>query len=288
MKVNDILEVDNLKKSYMDFTLDNVSFSIPYGTIMGLIGENGAGKTTTINLILDEIKKDSGNIKIFGKDSIKDALEVKENIGVVFDECLFPDLFNIKDIENFLKDIYSSWKHETYAAYIKQFQLPIDKTIKDFSKGMKMKLSIAVALAHNPQLLILDEATSGLDPIMRDEMLDILLEFVQDETHAVLFSSHITSDLEKVADYITFIHKGKVLFTKTKDELIYKYGIIKCGTELFKTIEKKDIIAYRKQDYEWQVLVSDKDTMQRKYKGSVCDRATIDEIMLFFIKGDKK
>jgi len=286
--MNDILQIKDLEKDYGDFILDKVSFSIPEGAIVGLIGENGAGKTTIINLILNEIKKDGGNIEVFGKDNLKYEKEIKDHIGVVFDECHLPDLFNAREIESVMKNVYSSWQKKTYQSYLSKFELPLNKAIKDFSKGMKVKLNFAVALSHNPQLLILDEATSGLDPIMRDEMLDILLDFVQDESHAILVSSHITSDLEKVADYVTFIHKGKLLFSKPKDELIYNYGIIKCGAELFDKLGKDDIITYRKQDYEWQVLVSDKEKAQHKYKKCIIDNATIEEIMLFYIKGVQK
>ena len=286
--MDNILEIENLTKKYPDFTLDTLSFSIPQGTIMGLIGENGAGKSTTINLILNEMKKDGGRIKIFGKDHLEHERAVKEKIGVVFDDCHFPDLFNANEMELFMKDIYTTWQPKTYRDYLKRFGLPQDKPIKAYSKGMKVKLSFAVALSHQPQLLLLDEATSGLDPVMRDEILGILLEFVQDEKHGVLFSSHITDDLEKIADYITFIHKGKLLFSKTKDELIYHYGVIKCGAEMFNQIDEADIIAYRKQAYECQVLVADKEEARRKYKNCLIDSVTISEIMLLHVKGEKK
>lgn len=286
--MGNILEIENLTKKYPDFTLDTLSFSIPQGTIMGLIGENGAGKTTTINLVLNEMNKDGGGIKIFGKDHLEHERAVKEKIGVVFDDCHFPDLFNANEMELFMKNIYATWESKTYRDYLKRFGLLQDKPIKAYSKGMKVKLSFAVALSHQPQLLLLDEATSGLDPVMRDEILDLLLEFVQDENHGVLFSSHITDDLEKVADYITFMHKGKLLFSKTKDELIYQYGVIKCGAEMFNHIDKADMIAYRKQDYEWQVLVADQEEARRKYKKCLIDSVTISEIMLFHVKGEKK
>ena len=185
-----ILEIENLTKKYPDFTLDTLSFSIPQGTIMGLIGENGAGKTTAINLILNEIKKDGGRITIFGKDHLEHETAVKEKIGVVFDDFHFPELFNANEMELCMKDIYATWQPNTYRDYLKRFELPQDKPIKAYSKGMKVKLSFAVALSHQPQFLLLDEATSGLDPVMRDEILDVLLEFVQDEKHGVLFSYH--------------------------------------------------------------------------------------------------
>jgi ABC-2 type transport system ATP-binding protein len=283
-----ILEIEKLGKNYSDFTLDDLSFSIPQGTIMGLIGKNGAGKTTTINLILNEIAKDSGSIKVFREDHLECEKEIKDRIGVVFDESHLPDMFSPNEIENFMKSVYFSWQTKMYHSYLNRFQLPANKPVKNFSKGMELKLNFALALSHNPQLLILDEATGGLDPIMRDEILDILLDFVQDETHAILFSSHITTDLERIADYVTFIHEGKLLFSKSKDELIYKYGIIKCGAEHFNCIDKNDIIAYRKRDYEWQVLIADKEKAQRKYKKYIIDNATIDDIMLFYVKGEEK
>ena len=197
-----ILEVKNLTKDYGDFVLNDLSFSIPRGVIMGLIGENGAGKSTTVNCILNEIKKNSGNILIFGKDHIIDECEIKDKIGIVFDENHFPDIFTPKEIEKYMSGIYTNWDSIAFRNYLKQFELPAKKKIKDFSKGMKVKLAFAVALSHKAELLILDEATSGLDPIIRDDILDILIDFVQDENYSILFSSHITSDLEKIADYM--------------------------------------------------------------------------------------
>lgn len=215
-----ILEVKGLTKDYGDFVLDKLTFTVPKGVIMGLIGENGAGKSTTINCILNEISKTDGNIEIFGKDYLSEEIEIKDKIGVVFDENHFPDIFTPNEIGTYMSGIYSKWERNTYVNYLSKFELPADKRVKDFSKGMKVKLAFAVALSHKAELLILDEATSGLDPIIRDDILDILIDFVQDENHSVLVSSHIISDLEKVADYITFIHKGKLVFTHSKDELV--------------------------------------------------------------------
>lgn len=192
-----ILEVKNLVKDYGDFVLDKISFEIPRGVVMGLIGENGAGKSTTINCILNEVQKSSGQILLFGKDHIQNEIEIKDKIGVVFDENFFPDIFTPSEIGSYMSGIYRNWESFTFREYLKKFELPETKAIKDFSKGMKVKLVFAVALSHKAELLILDEATSGLDPIIRDDILDLLLDFVQDETHAVLVSSHITSDLEK-------------------------------------------------------------------------------------------
>lgn len=197
-----ILEVKGLTKDYGDFVLDKLTFTVPKGVIMGLIGENGAGKSTTINCILNEISKTDGNIEIFGKDYLSEEIEIKDKIGVVFDENHFPDIFTPNEIGTYMSGIYSKWERNTYVNYLSKFELPADKRVKDFSKGMKVKLAFAVALSHKAELLILDEATSGLDPIIRDDILDILIDFVQDENHSVLVSSHIISDLEKVADYI--------------------------------------------------------------------------------------
>ena len=281
-----ILEIRELSKDYGDFILDKISFSLPRGVIMGLIGENGAGKSTTINCILNEIQKSSGTIRIFGKDHSTDEIEIKDKLGVVFDENHFPDIFTPEEIGKFMSGIYSAWEWQLYHQFLEKFELPKDKKIKDFSKGMKVKLAFAVALSHNAELLILDEATSGLDPIIRDDVLDMLIDFVQDESHSVLVSSHITSDLEKVADYITFIHKGKLIFTQDKDTLIDNYGIISCGAAVFDTINKSEVIAYRKEDYQFKVLVNNRTKAAKQYPNAIVSPATIEEIMLFYIKGE--
>ncbi len=280
------LEVRNLTKQYEDFTLDHVSFSIPKGTIMGLIGENGAGKSTTINAILDLIHKDDGTVTFWGQE-LSSAKQLKEDIGVVFDGINFYETLTAAKVGKISQTAYKQWNDRLYREYLNRFQLPADKEIKTFSKGMKMKLCIAVALSHKPKLLILDEATSGLDPVMRDDILDVFLEFVQDEEHSILISSHITTDLEKVADSITFIHQGKVLFCKAKDELLYQYGIIRCGAAAFNEIDKSEILAYRKEDYQWNVLVADKEKARRRYKNVVVDDVSIDDILLLYVKGER-
>ena len=284
--MDNILEIRNLTKQYADFTLDHVSFSIPKGTIMGLIGENGAGKSTTINAILDLIHKDDGTVTFWGQE-LSSAKQLKEDIGVVFDGINFYETLTAAKVGKISQAAYKQWDDRLYREYLNRFQLPTDKEIKTFSKGMKMKLCIAVALSHRPKLLILDEATSGLDPVMRDDILDVFLEFVQDEEHSILISSHITTDLEKVADNITFIHHGKVLFCKAKDELRYQYGIIRCGAAVFDEIDKSEILAYRKEDYQWNVLVADKEKARRRYKNAVVDDAAIDDIMLLYVKGER-
>lgn len=284
--MNNALTISGLTKTYKDFVLDNVSFAVPSGAIVGLIGENGAGKSTTINAALGLIQKEAGQVSILGKEKI-DA-DTKEQIGVVFDGSNYPEILSPKEISRVMKNIYHSWDEQTYFHLLKQFSLPLDKQIKQFSKGMKMKLAISVAFSHHSKLLVLDEATSGLDPVIRDDILDMLLDFVQDEEHSVLVSSHITSDLEKIADYIVFIHEGKVVFSKPKDELIEQYGIIKCGASQFDALDKSDIIVHRKMDYEWQALISDRGKMQKKYPKAMIVPATIDEIMLLYVKGEKE
>ena len=210
---------------------------------------------------------------------------MKEDIGVVFDGINFYETLTPAKVGNISGAAYKQWDSSLYHNYLQRFQLPADKEIKNFSKGMKTKLCIAAALSHDPKLLILDEATSGLDPVIRDDILDVFLEFVQDENHSILMSSHISSDLEKIADYITFIHQGKVLFCKSKDELRYRYGIIHCKTEVFHTIDPSEILAFRKDDYQWNVLTSDKERARRKYKNAVIDDASIDDILLLYVKG---
>ena len=276
--MNNALSISGLTKTYKDFVLDGVSFSVPSGSIVGLIGENGAGKSTTINAVLGLIQKEAGNITILGKEQLDN--KTKEQVGVVFDGSNYPEILSPKRLNRV-------WDEHTFLGLLKKLSLPIDKPIKQYSRGMKMKLAISAALSHNSKLLILDEATSGLDPVIRDDILDILLDFVQDEEHSILISSHITTDLEKIADYIVFIHEGKVVFSKPKDELTEQYGIIKCGAVQFDALDKSDIIVYRKMDYEWQVLIADRMAMQKKYPKAMIVPATIDEIMLLYVKGEK-
>lgn len=279
------LKISGLTKTYKDFVLDQVSFTVPSGSIVGLIGENGAGKSTTINAILGLIQKEAGVVSILEKEELDK--EIKEQIGVVFDGSNYPEILSPKKLNQVMKNIYKLWDEQMYFHLLKQFSLPIDKKIKQFSKGMKMKLAITVAFSHHSKLLLLDEATSGLDPVIRDDILDMLLDFVQEEEHSILVSSHITSDLEKIADYIVFIHQGKVVFFKPKDELMEQYGIIKCGATQFDALDKSDIIVYRKMDYEWQILISNREKMQKKYAKAMIVPATIDEIMLLYVKGEK-
>ena len=285
--VMNALEIKNISKIYKNFKLDDVSFVLPCGHIMGLIGENGAGKSTIINCILDIIEKDSGSISVLGQKNDKNNVSLKENIGVVLDASDVYDNYTVKQVENIMKDVYKQWNHEVYDYYIQKFALPLNKIIKDFSRGMKMKMAITIALSYQPKLLILDEATSGLDPIMRDEILDVFMEFVQDENHAILLSSHISSDLEKIADYITFIHEGKLILSTSKDELIYEYGLMKCRNDEFDKIEKEDIIRYRIKTYEVEILVKDREKMAKKYPNCIVDPTKLDDIMMLYVKGEQ-
>lgn len=277
------LIVKDLCKSFTDFTLNHVSFQVPKGRIVGFIGENGAGKSTTINLILNELKKDSGEIQIFGQPHSSPA--AKEDIGVVFDECTFHDIFTAENIEKILSGVYRSWDSSLYHGYLKRFRLPPDKPVGSFSKGMKMKLSIICALAHRPKLLILDEATTGLDPVVRDEILDLFLEFIQDEEHSVFFSSHITSDIQKIADYVILIHGGKIIFEEQKDELVYRYGIVRCTKEQFASLSPEEYIIHRATNVSTECLVRDKEDIKRRHRDLIVDSATLEDIMLFYVKG---
>lgn len=285
--MQNLLELNGVCKRYPSFSLRDVSFKVPAGSIMALIGENGAGKTTTIKLILNEIRRDAGSVRIFGRDNIRDETAAKEKIGVVFDESYFHSGFSAEDVGKILKGVYKSWDGALYRRYLDRFALPAGKAVKDYSRGMKMKLSIASALAHRPRLLILDEATSGLDPVMRSEMLDLLLDFIQDEECGVLFSSHITSDLERIADYVTFLHGGQVVFSRQKDELLDRTGILKCGVSQFDRLDRSDILRVRRGSVECEALVADRRAAARKYPGLVVDPATLDEIMVLTIKGEK-
>ncbi len=275
------IEIKNLVKSYGDFTLSIDSLNIPSGCIMGLVGSNGAGKSTMIKSILDLIKTDSGGITINGGGNRNPA--VREDIGVVFDEIKFPQIFTASDVRTVLKGVYKNWDDSLYEKYMEQFKLPLKKKIKEFSRGMKMKLSLAAALAHHPKLLILDEATSGIDPVVRDEILDIFLDFIQDEEHTILASSHIISDIEKAADYVTFINNGRIVFCEEKDTLMDKYRIVKCGNEELDSVNAADIIGKRTNTFGAELLMlSDKVP-----EGFVSAKAGIEDIMLMIIKNER-
>ena len=285
--MENILEVKNLCKKYKEFELQNVNITLPTGTIMGFIGENGAGKTTTIKAILDVIRNYTGEIKIFGLDNRKDEKKIKENIGAVLDDMFFPEILTPNDINIIMKDIYKNWDSELYFKYLSDFALTKSQTIKTLSKGMRKKLEIATAISHHPKLLILDEPTAGLDPIARNEVIDIFQSFIQNEECSIFLSSHITSDLEHIADYITFINDGKIILSKTRDELLEDFGIVKCSKEEFEKIDKKDFIKYKKNKYEYDVLVENRKSFNKKYRESTIDKITLEELMVLMVKGVK-
>ncbi len=287
--MDNIIELHQVCKTFpkTNFTLDHVSFSVPYGSIMGFVGENGAGKTTTIGCVLNTVSKDSGTIKIFGKELADTDTELKEKIGVVYDGDNFPAYWTAEQLSDVMQGLYTNWDNELFKKYLNDFRLLPNQKIKSYSRGMTMKLAVAAAVSHYPQLLILDEATSGLDPIMRDDMLDVFLEFVQDENHSILLSSHITSDLEKIADYITFIHNGKLIMAASKNDLVYNFAVMRCKESQFLELDPGDILAYRKRDYQIDVLVSNGKEIQRKYRNTVVDHVSIDEIMLLLVKGER-
>lgn len=287
--MDNILELHQVCKTFprTNFTLDHVSFSIPYGSIMGFVGENGAGKTTTIGCVLNTVSKDSGTIKIFGKELADTDTELKEKIGVVYDGDNFPAYWTAEQLSDVMQGLYANWDNDLFKKYLNDFRLLPNQKIKSYSRGMTMKLAVAAALSHHPQLLILDEATSGLDPIMRDDMLDVFLEFVQDENHSILLSSHITSDLEKIADYITFIHNGKLIMAASKNDLVYNFAVMRCKESQFLELDPGDILVYRKRDYQIDVLVSNGNEIQRKYRNAVIDHVSVDEIILLLVKGER-
>lgn len=282
------VEIRGVTKKYDGFTLNNISFNVPKGSIMGFIGQNGAGKTTTIRSILNIISIDSGEIKIFGMDHVKDEAAIKERIAVVFDELPFHDTFTAQNMAKIFRGIYKNWNDETYQNYLDRLQLPQKKKIGEFSKGMKMKLQIACALSHNAELLVMDEATTGLDPVVRSEILDIFLEYLQDEDHSILMSSHITSDLEKIADNVTFINRGEILISGYKDKILEDHGLLKCSKRDYKDIDPDDFVSARLNDFGAEILISDKKAMLKKYSGAVIDPVTLDEIMLYYVSKDKK
>ena len=284
--MENILELQQVSKTFSksNFALENVTFSLPYGSILGFVGENGAGKTTTIGCILNTIAKDSGMVKLFGKEMTDADTDMRERIGVVYDGDNFPAYWTAAQLAKVMSGFYKQWDNILFQKFLKEYKLPANQKIKQYSRGMTMKLAIAVALSHHPQLLILDEATGGLDPVVRDEMLDTFLDFVED--HSILLSSHITSDLEKVADYITFIHNGKLIMTVSKNDLVYNYAVMRCKENQFLALDPADIIVYRKRDFQIDVLVSDCKAMQRKYKEIVIDHVSVDEIFLLLVRGD--
>lgn len=284
--MSNILEVTNLTKKYKDFTLDNVSFKLEKGFIMGFIGPNGAGKSTTIKLIMNLIKKNSGEIKIFGLDNIKNEKEVKQRIGFVYDENYFYEELNLIEMKNIIAPFYKNWENKVFDKYMKDFDLPVKKKIKELSKGMKMKYSLAIALSHRSELIIMDEPTSGLDPVFRSEMLDILCSIIQDENKGIFFSTHITTDLEKVADYITFLNKGNIVFSDTKDNILENYSIVKGDKALLDSDTKKEFVGIRENSFGFEALTNSNKKIRTLFKNdALIEKATLEDIMIYTARG---
>lgn len=281
------IEISGVTKRYEGFTLDHIGFNVPKGSIMGFIGQNGAGKTTTIRSLLNITNIDEGEIKLLGLDHIKDEFEIKNRLAVVFDELPFHDIFNATDMAKIFEGLYPEWDNAVYSAYLDRFKLPPKKKIGQYSKGMKMKLQIACALSHNAELLVMDEATTGLDPVVRDEILHIFMEYLQNGERSILMSSHITGDLEKIADSVTFIDKGKILLTGYKDVILETHGILKCSKDKIGNIDKANMISVRLNEFGAEVMLSDRENARRKYSGAVIDPASLDDIMLYYVhKGE--
>ena len=280
--MNNAIQINGICKHYQDFSLQNVSFCVPGGCIMGFIGENGAGKTTTLKALLGLIHLNAGSVQVLGKNPVTQRREINADIGVVMDGSFFYEGIHTKDIAPVMRRLHKNWDDALFVDYCKRFSLPLEKTIKDYSKGMKAKLALTVALSHHPKLLILDEATSGLDPVVRNEMLDIFMEFISDEEHTILLSSHITSDLEKIADYITFIHQGKIVFTMPKDEMLETYGIVKCSKTDVEKLDAAHIIGRRDSKFDVEVLIDNKQQVRRSLPSLLLESTTIDDIMTFF------
>lgn len=280
-----ILELKGVSKRFKDFTLKDISFTLERGYIMGFIGPNGAGKSTTIKLIMNLLKRDAGEIKVFGLDNIKHEKEVKDRIGFVFDENYFYEELTIAEMKRVIAPLYKNWDDGAFNRYMKEFSLPSNKKIKELSKGMKMKFSLAIALSHNAELLIMDEPTSGLDPIVRSELLDILTSVIQDESKGVFFSTHITSDLDKVADYITFIDDGRIVFSCPKDDIFEQYALVRGPREILNADLRRHFIGIRENQFGFEGLAKDKGQISTIFKGEiVVEKPSLDDIMLYFTR----
>jgi ABC-2 type transport system ATP-binding protein len=281
-----MLEVNNLTKQFKTFKLDNISFKLEPGYIMGFIGPNGSGKSTTIKLIMNLLKKDSGDIKVFGKDHIRFEKEIKNRIGFVYDESYFYEDLSISQMKNIIAPFYNEWDDDLFNKYMKDFNLDPKQKIKKLSKGMKMKFSLAVALCHKADLIIMDEPTSGLDPVFRREILDILYDVIQDENKSIFFSTHITTDLEKIADYITFINDGKIVFSKSKDEILESYAIIKGGNDLLNSESRKEFIGLRETHVGFEGLCENPQKLKKIFGSDlIIERPTLEDIMVYSVRG---
>ena len=280
------IELSHINKSFGDFAIRDLNLTVPSGTICGLVGENGAGKSTTIRLLMGALRPDSGTASVLGTDvSSPEFREVKEDVGVVLDEAYFPESLNAMQVGKIMAATYRRWDQKLYDGYLKRFDLPEKKQFKDFSRGMRMKLAIAVALSHQPKLLVLDEATAGLDPIVRDEVLDIFNEFTREEDHSILISSHILSDLEKLCDYIAFIHKGDLLFCEEKDRLLEQYGILEDSRENLDCLQPEAIVAREENRYGGVRALVKRDLAPA---GFGLEKPSVEDIVLFLVKGAKR
>lgn len=287
-EINNVIELKNVVKDYGDFKLDHISFAVPEGSVCGFIGQNGAGKTTTINLILDIINRDEGEISLFGKPVDKDHAYVREDVGVVFDEMGFHEFMTAKDINIMMKNIYKNWDEVAFFDYLKRFSLPSKKKCGAFSRGMRMKLQIAAAMSHKAKLLIMDEPTSGLDPIVRNEMIGIFRDFVVEEDHTILLSSHITGDLEKIADEVVFIDGGKIVLSGNKDEILEKHGILKCKKEEASKVSEALIVGVEEEAYSTSILVNDRHAAAKLYPDMVIEEAALEDIMIYYVNAEKR
>jgi len=284
--MDSILEIRNLKKDFGDFALKDISFSLEKGYIMGFIGPNGAGKSTTIKLIMNLMRRDAGEIEVFGLDNREHELTVKERIGFVYDESHYYEELTINEMKRIIARFYKQWDDNKFNKYLREFGLQPDKKIKHLSKGMKMKFSLAAAISHNAELIIMDEPTSGLDPIFRNEILDILRDLLQDENKGVLFSTHITADLDKSADYITFIHNGELVLTGSKESIIEKYGVVKGGQELLDRDTRKEFLGMRETGFGFEALTGNVERVRKLFGGSVIiERPSLEDIMLYTVRG---
>ncbi len=276
------LELRGLSKRYDGFSLTDVNLTLPSGCIMGLIGENGAGKTTLMRLALGLETRDSGEVEVLGSRAL--TPDIKEHLGVVLDESGFPEGLTLRDVGAVLKRCYRTWDAKAFERYARRFSLPQGQAIKTFSRGTKMKLAIAVALSHDSRLLLMDEATSGLDPVVRDEILDVFLDFIQDEGRSILFSSHIVSDLEKACDYIAFLHKGKVVLCDQKDDILDRYVVLKCSEQTLNSIQVENIVGFRRHAFGVEALVR----RQCVPPGATADPARLEDVFLYFIRGEEQ
>ena len=279
------LEIRDAVKRYERFTLDHVTLRVPRGTIMGLIGENGAGKTTLIRLLLGMARPDAGEFSLLDAQGEAALSAAKARVGVVLDEGFFPEHFTAAQVARCCRALYPGWDGEAFGRWLTRFSLPARQKLRALSRGMKTKLSLAVALSHGAELLVLDEATSGLDPVVRAEVLDIFQDYMQDERHAILFSTHITTDLARVADEITFLHRGQVVLQQSKDEILSRYGVLKCSREAFAALSREEVAGAREGAFGCEARVRDRASYLRRHPDAVIDPATLDDVMLFTIKG---